>query len=164
MPRLKAALVAADGDRLAAALERDGRIRLAVDGEEVELVRDELEVRLVEKEGTATEGDQDLLVALDTRLDDALVSEGLAREVVNRIQTGRKQADLDYADRIEVRYRADPRLEEAIGAHRDWIAGETLSSSFEPDREGGDAEAAPIGEHDFAFTIQRVGRSGAAGA
>ncbi len=155
MPRVKAALEQADGDALAAELERDGIVRLVLDGEEIELGRDEIEVRLVEKEGMATEGDQELLVALDTRLDDELISEGLAREVVNRIQTARKQADLDYADRIALRFRASERLDEAIRSHRDWISSETLSVRFEPLAEDEPGEATPIGEHELAFVIER---------
>ncbi len=155
MPRIKAALEAADGDALALALESDARVELDVDGEMVELGRDELEVRLEEKEGMATEGDQELLVALDTRLDDALISEGLAREVVNRIQTARKQADLDYADRIEVRFRASERLDQAIRKHADWIASETLTVGLEPLAEGDTPEETAVGEDQLAFLIER---------
>ncbi len=68
MPALKAALEAADGDELAEALERDGRIAVMVDGELVELAPNEVQVRLIEKEGLATAGDRDLLVVLDTSL------------------------------------------------------------------------------------------------
>ena len=64
--------------------------------------------------------------ALDTELDEALIAEGLAREVVHRIQTARKQADLDYADRIQVRYAAGEELGEAIRAHANWIANELM--------------------------------------
>ena len=61
------------------------------------------------------------------QLTPALVAEGRAREVVNRLQTARKEAGLDYADRIRVRYAAAPELEAAIAAHREWISGETLA-------------------------------------
>ena len=75
----------------------------------------------------ATANDGELLVALDPRLTPELVAEGRAREVVNRLQTARKEAGLDYADRIRVRYSAAPELEAAIATHRDWISGETLA-------------------------------------
>ena len=94
-------------------------------------------MRLIEKEGLATAGDRELLVVLDTHLTPELIAEGRAREVVNRIQTARKEAGLDYADRIRVRYRAHPLVEAAIDAHRDWIAAETLTVGW--DRAGGDA-------------------------
>jgi isoleucyl-tRNA synthetase len=159
MPKVKAALEAADGDRLVERLEADGAIELEVAGEAVRLERSDVEVRLVEKEGLATAGDRELLVALDTRLTPELVAEGRAREVVHRIQSARKEADLDYADRIRVRYRAAPEVEAAIAAHRGWIAGETLAVELAAaDGEGpGELAPAPLDDLDFALAIESVG-------
>lgn len=156
MKAVQAALAAADGDALAAALERDGRIELAVDGAAVALAPEDLEVRLIEKEGLATAGDRELLVVLDTRLTPELVAEGRAREVVNRIQTARKEAGLDYADRIRVRYRAAAELEAAIAPWRDWIAGETLALELAPGAAG-DLASAPVDDLDFALAVERAG-------
>jgi isoleucyl-tRNA synthetase len=154
MKAVQAALAAADGDALAEALERDGRIELGIDGEAIALAPEELEVRLLEKEGMATAGDRELLVVLDTHLTPELVAAGRAREVVNRIQAARKDAGLDYADRIRVRYRAAPEIGEAIAAHREWIAGETLAVEL---AEGdGEMRSAPIDERPFAFALERV--------
>jgi isoleucyl-tRNA synthetase len=157
MKAVQAALAADDGDALAAALERDGRIEVEAGGERIALAPSELEVRLIEKEGMATAGDRELLVVLDTALTPELVAEGRAREVVNRLQTARKEAGLDYADRIRVTYRAHPELEATIAAHRDWIAGETLTVSWEA--AGGDVtELAATDVDGFAldFTIARA--------
>lgn len=156
MKAVQAALAAADGDELAAALERDGRLELAIDGSTVTLAPEDLEVRLIEKEGLATAGDRELLVVLDTRLTPELVAEGRAREVVNRIQTARKEAGLDYADRIRVRYRAAAELEAAIAAWRDWIAGETLAVELAPGGAG-DLASAPVDDLDFALAVERAG-------
>ncbi len=155
MPALKQALAAADGDRLAAELESAGRLRVEVDGETVELDAADVEVRLVEREGTATQGDRELLLALETELTPELVTEGWAREVVHRIQAARKAADLDYADRIRVRYRADAELAAAIETHHDWIAHETLAVELTP---GDDAalEPAPVESMSFALAIERT--------
>jgi isoleucyl-tRNA synthetase len=155
MQQVKQALAAADGDELAADLESTGHVRIELDGETVELSAEEVELRLVEREGTATEGDQDLLVALDTELDEALIAEGWAREVVHRIQTARKQADLDYADRIEVRFSAAEELAEAIHQHSDWIASETLATAINevtPDTPG--LENVPIDALELAIQIE----------
>ena len=157
MPVVKAALEAADGDALAAALEREGHVDVQVGGETVRLESGDLEVRLAEKEGLATAADRELLVALDTALTPELIAEGWAREAVHRLQAARKDADLDYADRIRVRYRAAPELAAALAAHRDWIAGETLAESFEATDGGDGLAAARIDEHDFEFAIERVG-------
>ncbi|HEV8629528.1 MAG TPA: isoleucine--tRNA ligase [Thermoanaerobaculia bacterium] len=156
MPKVKAALEAADGDALAAELEERGAVTLTVDGQPVELSRDELEVRLEEKPGLATAGDRELLVALDTALTPELVAEGWAREMVHRIQAARKEADLDYADRIRVRYHAAPELAAALAAHREWIASETLALALEETEDGSGLSPAPIDGRDFALRIDRV--------
>jgi isoleucyl-tRNA synthetase len=157
MKAVQAALAAADGDALAEALERDGRVEVAVAGEPVVLEAAEVEVRLIEKEGMATAGDRELLVVLDTHLTPELVAEGRAREVVNRIQSARKDAGLDYADRIRIRYRAHPELEAVLTAHRDWIAGETLTVAWEA--AGGDETelaAAEVDGYGLDFVIARA--------
>jgi isoleucyl-tRNA synthetase len=123
----------------------------------VELSTDEVEVRLVEREGMATQGDRELLVALDTTLDDDLIAEGWAREVIHRLQSARKEADLDYADRIRVRYRADPELETAIDTHRRWIAGETLATELAAaDGDAVELETNPVEGMNFAFSLEKV--------
>ncbi len=136
MKGVQAALAGADGDALAASLETDGKVVVEAGGETIELAPHELEVRLVEKPGLATAGDRELLVVLDTRLTPELVAEGRAREVVNRIQTARKEADLDYSDRIRVQYRAAPELESAIESYRDWIGSETLTVGWDHAQAG----------------------------
>jgi isoleucyl-tRNA synthetase len=161
MPEVKRALDAADGDALARQLETAGRIEIQLADGPVALSAEEVEVRLVEREGTATQGDRELLVALDTRLTPELVAEGWAREVVHRIQSARKDEDLDYADRIRVRYRAAPALEEAIAAHRDWIAGETLAVELAAGLDAPGAAAgpavrqAPVEDLDFSFVLEK---------
>jgi isoleucyl-tRNA synthetase len=69
-------------------------------------------------------------VVLDTRVDDSLRREGLAREVINRIQRARKAMDLAYEARIEVSWNAAGDLAQAIEEHADRIAAETLASAF----------------------------------
>ncbi|MDX1382380.1 MAG: isoleucine--tRNA ligase, partial [Thermoanaerobaculia bacterium] len=75
MPALKRALAAADGDALAARLEAEGSIEIDLEGSTESLGPDEVEVRLVEKEGMAIHGDRDLLVALDVALTPDLITE-----------------------------------------------------------------------------------------
>ena len=158
MPEVKKALEAADGDALAAALEKTGKITIQLSDGPADLSQEEVEVRLIEHEGTATQGDRELLVALETRLTPELIAEGWAREVVHRLQTARKEADLDYADRIRVVYAAAPELEDAIATHRDWIAGETLAVELAPQRgvDSGVLREAAVENLAFAFALQRV--------
>ncbi len=159
MPAVRAALSARDGLELKRELDRTGRIALELDGETAHLGPDEVEVRLEERPGVAVHGDSDLLVALDMELDDQMIAEGLAREVVHRVQNRRRAADLDYADRIAVRYQATSEVGAAIEAHREWICAETLAVSLtaaEGEAAGQAAEGleeAPIEGRAFALAI-----------
>lgn len=73
-----------------------------------------------------------ITIDLDCSLDEDLILEGLAREVVNRIQKYRKDLDFHVADRITVRYDGSPKLLEAITRHGDYIAKEVLASALNP--------------------------------
>ncbi len=76
--------------------------------------------------GLAVASEGDLVIALDTNLTPELVSEGLARELVNRIQNLRKDTGLDVADRITLTLSAAPALLAAAETHRAFIQSETL--------------------------------------
>ncbi|HKW58750.1 MAG TPA: DUF5915 domain-containing protein, partial [Candidatus Dormibacteraeota bacterium] len=93
------------------------------------IVRDELNVKNV------TFGADD--VRLDTEITEQLKLEGLAREVVRRIQDLRKRFGFNVDDRIYTRYVADGMIVRAIERHGDYIKNETLSLSLEAGREDG---------------------------
>jgi isoleucyl-tRNA synthetase len=159
MGEVKKALEGADGDALAAEVEASGRITVELPGGPIELAADDVEIRLVERPGAATQGDRELLVALETALTPELVAELWAREVVHRIQTARKDKNLDYADRIRVLYRAAPDLDAAIATHRAWIAGETLAAELAADAAdptSGSLTEAPVEGLDFAFSLEKA--------
>ncbi|MCK5324415.1 MAG: hypothetical protein KAJ57_00325, partial [Woeseiaceae bacterium] len=71
------------------------------------------------------------LTALDTSLNDKLVNEGVAREIVRSIQDARKQAGLEVSDRIVLGVAGSGGIETALGEHRDYIMTETLATTWE---------------------------------
>jgi isoleucyl-tRNA synthetase len=83
------------------------------------------------QEGTNAVSNRLITIDLNCTLDPVLVEEGLAREVVNRIQRYRKEKGLNVADRIMVHYSGDNSITRAIAKHRDYIAGETLAEALE---------------------------------
>ncbi len=79
----------------------------------------------------------------------------MAREVVNRIQRARKAADLDFADRIALRYRAEGELAKALEEHADKIAGEILAASFsEGELEGAEAQQTDVEGSPLTFWLR----------
>jgi isoleucyl-tRNA synthetase len=136
------------------AAEAEGSLHLELDGEMVDLAPDAYEVVLREKPGTAAQRDGDLLLALDIEVTPELRLEGLAREVISRLQARRKALDLDYVQRIRVQYRAEGALAEAIAAHRVLIMEETLATALiAADALPPSPEVAQIDDLEFAYTL-----------
>jgi isoleucyl-tRNA synthetase len=157
MKACKKALAEADGAALKAALDDHGEATLAMpDGDPIRLGPDEIEVRFSAKEDFAAAAERGRVVILDTHLDDALRREGMAREVVNRIQRARKAADLAFDDRIALRYRAEGELAEALREHAERIAGEVLATSFEAgdSLEGADAQETDVEGEPLSFWLR----------
>jgi isoleucyl-tRNA synthetase len=123
---VKAALAAADGGELQAALERDGFVEIG--GERI--TADEVEVRADRHQDFALAQDGSWAVALDLELDDDLRQEGTARELVRALNDLRKAVGLDLSDRIELVLGGADVVTEAVGRHGAWIATEVLAVSL----------------------------------
>ena len=140
MPKLKAALAAADGAAVRRALAGHGAFEVEVDGEAFSVGPDEVEVRAVSHDELALAQEGLAAVALDTVLDDDLRLEGIAREVVRALNELRKTTGLAIADRINLELRADGVVGEALRRHREWIQGEVLAVEFHLHQPTGDEE------------------------
>ena len=127
MPALKKALAEADGAALLAQLEATGRVSIQVDGQELSLGPDEIAVSLSARPGFAAAAGSSGVVVLSTTLSDELIAEGLFREVLNRIQTFRKELDLEYTGRIRLTLAAAPALLDAIRPRLDELSREALA-------------------------------------
>ena len=113
---------------------RSGDWELGADGTvtigDVTLQPDEFELTARARPGHEVAEDGDLLVAIDTSIDDELAAEGLAREVAHRIQAMRKAAGYEISDRIEVAVGGDAATLERLEPHRAWLSGEVLATSL----------------------------------
>ena len=114
----------------AMALKAGQSITVTVDGTAYEVSPEECLVISNATEGYSVGEEKGYLAALDVRITPELAQEGLAREVVRRIQTLRKDADFDISDHIEVVYEADGNLATAISQFADYIKGETLARTL----------------------------------
>jgi len=126
-PAIRTAILETPVDDAARNLLAGSSIQIEVDGQVYDLLPEEIEVRAQAKSGYAVASEGAYLAALVTDLTPALVREGLAREIVRRIQDLRKQMDFDISDRIEISYAASSGLDEAVTDYREYIMGETLA-------------------------------------
>lgn len=114
-----------------AELEKNQGWTGSIEGDELSLDMDDFELSTDDIPGwlVATEGG--LTVALDITLTDALIQEGLARELVNRIQNIRKEEGLELTDRINLSIASDNRIIDAINNNLNYICSETLANDVD---------------------------------
>lgn len=108
------------------------------------------------KEGTQALSNRLVSIDMDCTLNPKLITEGLAREVVNRIQKSRKELNFNVADRIFVSYQGSAELEKAIEEHKDYIASETLCQKLEKVGTVSGALEFEIDEYTIAFEIKKA--------
>ena len=129
-PKIKTALAKLDPEVVASQVIEGQETTFEMGGKEVRLLAEEILVLTEAAEGLSTVDSKLLTVAIDTEISPELREEGLARELVRRIQDFRKQAGFNIADRIKIIYLATPDLESSTGKHIDYIMAETLAKEL----------------------------------
>lgn len=129
-PKLRETIADKDTEDILRSFEEHQMFRVDVDNEVFSLLPEEVVVCTRPNEGYVVVREEDLIVGVDKRVTKDLKTEGLAREIVRRIQNQRKDAGFEIADRIEVYYEAGPELAEVFSLHEDYIASETLATSI----------------------------------
>jgi isoleucyl-tRNA synthetase len=102
-------------------------VEMVLGGERFELNSADVEVHREVKEGMIAANVGPVTVVLETALDEALIVEGMAREIVNKINTQRREEGLDVSDRISIRMHTTPRVRECFEEWRDYICDEVLA-------------------------------------
>ena len=125
-----ATAVQAFGQEEIAQFEKAQTYSLQLPDKTVTLSLDDVEISTQDIEGWLVATAGSLLVALDIHITPELRQEGIARELVNRIQNIRKDNDYDITDRIQIRLQAHPALQEAVTANEAYIKNETLTDSI----------------------------------
>jgi isoleucyl-tRNA synthetase len=129
-PKVRAALAALNPADVAAQVAEEAPVDLKVDGKTISLSPEEVLVSTEGAEGMAVAADKLVTVAIDTILTPELKSEGLAREIVRRIQAQRKNADFSIEDRITTWYSAEDELAAVFTTWGDYIQAETLTTEL----------------------------------
>jgi len=130
MKQIAATLAQMDGSKVVQTLHSGMDYYLEIEGSTFKLTEEDLTISIKDKEGFVFESNKELFVALDTHLTDELISEGLARELVNKIQFTRREKDFEIMDRIKVYYHADEEIQEVFAKHAEYIKSETLTNDI----------------------------------
>ena len=113
------------------AYERNNGAHLDVDGVDVELTLEDALIATQDIPGWAVTSQDNFTVALDTTITEELFNEGLAREIVNRVQSLRKSSGLEVTDRIDILMEKNEKLEAVIQGFNNYICTETLANSIQ---------------------------------
>ncbi|GAA4966278.1 isoleucine--tRNA ligase [Algibacter aquimarinus] len=112
-------------------IEQNGNIEVAINGKNITLERTDVEISSQDIEGWLVANEGSLTVALDVTLTEDLKREGIARELVNRIQNLRKDSGFEVTDKIDVLLQNDEKIVNAIETNIEYIKTETLTEALE---------------------------------
>ena len=138
------------------ALLRQGTLVIEVEGQAVTLEPGEVVIEKTAEEGWAIAEGDGFLVALDIRLDEALLREGRVRDLVRHIQSLRKEMGLAVADRIRIRYAAGDELAATLDAASDYLAEETLAAEIRRSADPLDGVDVTLGAETVRLAVERV--------
>ncbi len=156
-PQVRAGLASLDPAKVADAVAAGLPIALDLDGEMVELAPEEVLIETRPAAGLAVAADKLATVAVDATLTAELKAEGLAREVVRRIQSMRKEAGFDIADRITTYYAAGEELKSVFLTWGEYIQTETLTTELVDGKppEGAYTETQRVDGQELVLGVKR---------
>lgn len=140
-----------------AQFEKDGKIALTLNGEDAVVELADVEVISEDIPGWLVANDGNITVALDITITDDLRKEGIARELVNRIQNVRKSKDFNITDRIVVKITPDEHVNDAVAQFKDYIAKQVLAVAIElAPVEGADVIALDMDDYELKITVDKA--------
>lgn len=120
-------------------LENNQHLSIQVQGQSIELVKEDVEIINEDIQGWLVANDGNLTVALEVELDQELINEGMAREIINRVQNIRKEQGLEITDRINVEIQPTPEIEKAVAQFEQYIKTQVLADQITLTENDGDA-------------------------
>jgi isoleucyl-tRNA synthetase len=151
-----AGLIGQNADAIISGIETNGEYNLPLGDETFVLTAEDVMISTQDIPGWKVASDGEITVALDVTVTPELAKEGLARELVNRIQNLRKDQGFEVTDRIKVRLQASDTVDKAASAYRDYIMAEVLADSLvlDSDVEGETIELP--GEEMVVIAVSKV--------
>ena len=120
----------ADPKAFISEIESKGEVDIELDGNTFTVNKELLDIRIEAREGFSVAMENNIFAILDTSLDQTLIDEGFARELISKVQQIRKAQDLDMMDNIDIFIDCDQEILNAVNIHKDYIMTETLALSI----------------------------------
>ena len=153
---IRTALTELDGTAAMAELNETGVLKLTIEGQEIELTKDDLLISTAQKEGYVAATDNGYTVVIDTNLTEELLEEGFVREIISKIQTMRKEADFEVQDHILVSYNGNDKVAGIMAKNADYIASEVLANSVTEGTLDGYTKDWKINGEEVTFTVKKA--------
>ena len=137
-------------------LEAEGKIDLVIDNKTFTLELEDFEISTKDIPGWTVASNSTLTVALDLHLSEELINEGIARELVNRIQNLRKDSGLEVTDKIKLLLKNDEPIVKAVEENKDYLTSETLTTALEILETIDNGVEVEINGHHTVIAIQKM--------
>ncbi|MBW7846191.1 MAG: isoleucine--tRNA ligase, partial [Bacteroidia bacterium] len=128
-------------------LEQNGNLKITIEGEEITIGIEDVEILSKEISGYKVANEGKITVALDIEINTELKAEGIAREIVSKLQTLRKESDLEVTDRINVVIKPNSYITNAINTYKNYICSEILADKLDLIEESDFSAEIEIDEH-----------------
>jgi isoleucyl-tRNA synthetase len=149
MKSIAAQMASLSQDQIAQ-LETEGSIKLDIEGEEAVVETSDVEIISEDIPGWLVSNEGNLTVALEIELTDELLNEGMARELINRIQNIRKESGLEITDRVAVTVASNEQTDKAIAEYADYIKTQVQADELNIGVNDGEA----VDFDDFTLNIK----------
>ena len=150
-----AAAVAALGQEDIQKIEQEGELLLGLENKSIKLQLEDVEISSQDIEGWLVASSGPVTVALDISIDENLRREGIARELVNRIQNLRKESGFEVTDKIDIKFLKNDTVENAVLSNLQYIKSETLTADLQFEEELEDGTAIAFDEVSTKLLIQK---------
>lgn len=135
-------------------LQKGISIILELNGEDREITSDMVDIRISSKEGFNVGMENNNFIILNTELTDELIMEGIAREMISKVQQLRKNKDFDIVDRIVIYYHGDDEFNQALNNYQEYIKSETLAVELIDDENL--SEQFDLNNHSVYLDVKKV--------
>ena len=136
-------------------LENNETLKLKVDDKDYAVNKEMVDIRITSKEGFNASNEKSNFIILDTTLTESLINEGIARELISKVQQLRKNKDFNIVDRINIYYEENEKLEKVIEEFMDTIKNETLA--IEIIKKDNDGEVLDLNGINVKVDVQKIG-------
>ncbi len=154
--KIQQTLTGLDGNDAMDQLNESGALTFEIDGEKVELTKDDLLIEMTQKEGYISESDNVATVVLDTNLTEELIEEGFVFELISKIQTMRKDADFEVMDHIRVSLNGNDRLSGIADRNTKFISEKVLADELTSGADFANSKEWNVNGEKVTISIEKI--------